>query len=81
MKNIVYSIVGVTIIALSIASTFLLPDSEYENLCVSGGEVSMHASLNPNFTAKFKDCNFPSPLNVSRCIILSFVSSKLRDVR
>ena len=53
MKNIVYSIVGFTVITLSIASTFLLPDSEYEKR--KCGEVT-HASLNANFTAKFKDC-------------------------
>ena len=53
MKNIVYSIVGVTIVVLSIASSVLLPDSEYENLC---GTIPPKGLINPNFTAKFKNC-------------------------
>ena len=53
MKNIVYSIVGVTIIVLSIASSMLLPDSEYENLCIPPPPDGL---INPNFSAKFKNC-------------------------
>lgn len=52
MKNIAYSIVGFTIILLSVSSSFLFPDSEYKNC--SGQPTGSNVNL--NYTANFKNC-------------------------